>query len=269
MTDRFQTADFLQPRLVVAEAAARAAGLLLVAHYAALDRLAVEQKGVNDFVSNADKEAEAVILMALQEAFPNDAVLGEETGRTGAADAPVVWCVDPLDGTSNFLKGAHNWCVSIGLWAGGAPVLGVIFDPLRGEMFTAAAGLGARCNGALMATSTVTALDRASFGFGYNRRIPLPDFARDTTLLLATGAGFRQLGAGALMLAYVAAGRVDAYYEQFMWAWDAMAGLALIAEAGGQFVPYPAGGAALEDGGLVLATNAGLLRPIQSILSPG
>lgn len=243
-------------RLDAARTAARLAGESLMTHYAARDRLVIEEKGRNDFVSNADREAEEKILAHLTPLFPEDGYLGEETGASGRAGPGPVWCIDPLDGTSNFLKGAHNWCVSIGLYLDGAPVLGVILDPVRGELFETAPGHPTRCNGSPVRVSAVRDPGSASVGLGYVPRVPVATFIADTANLLAEGYSFRQVGAGALMLAYVAAGRVDAYHERHMWAWDAVAGLALITGAGGLIRPY--GGAGLAAGGDVTAATPGL-----------
>lgn len=258
----------LAPRLAAAQDAARRAGEALLAHYSRRDRLVIDQKGVNDFVSQADREAEDVIAAVLKPAFPDDAFLGEETGLSGRADSPLVWCVDPLDGTTNFLKGAHNWCVSIGLWSGGQAVLGVIFDPLRGEMFEAALGTGARLDGKPIAVSTIAALDQSAIGMGHNRRRPVDDFTAGINQLLHRGAGFRQVGAGALMLAYTAAGRVDAYVEAHMWAWDAVAGLCLIREAGGIAGDYLEAGQDISEGGAVLVSNPQLYPHLAEALGP-
>ena len=256
----------LQARLVVATAAARAGGRLLLDHYARRDLLVIDQKGRNDFVSQADRESEVVIFAMLEQAFPGDALLGEESGQAGAVGADVVWCVDPLDGTSNFLHGAHNWCVSIGLVERGVPVLGVIYDPVRDEMFAGAKGIPLTVNGVPTRVSTEAALDRAVISLGHNARVPLELFGAQTLRLLATGAAFRQLGAGALMLAYVAAGRFEAYYEWHMWPWDAVAGLAMIEAAGGRYAPYLQGDIAA--GGRVLASNGVLLDQMAAIIQP-
>ena len=256
----------LELRLATAEQAARAAGKALVAHYGARGALDIEQKGINDFVSNADREAETIIADIIRGGFASDGFLGEETGLSGPEDASAVWCVDPLDGTTNFLKGAHNWCVSIGLWSNDMPVLGVLYDPLRDELFAAAEGRGATCNGKPIAVSSVASLDRASLGVGHNGRIAVSDFTSDLQKLLPSGAGFRQVGAGALMLAYVAAGRVDSYFERHMLPWDAVAGLALIRAAGGLMLPYLADGQPLTKGGLVLASGPALFEPLQRTL---
>ena len=258
----------LHSRLGAADRAARAAGAALLAHYGARDRLAVEEKGLNDFVSNADREAEAVILDLLQPAFPEDAFLGEETGLSGAGTSGAVWCIDPLDGTANFLKGNPNWCVSIGLWLDGAAVLGVIHDPLRDETFAGIAGDGGTVNDVPLRVSRIDGFDRASLGLGHNRRVPVERFSADVAALLADGAGFRQVGAGALMLAHVAAGRVEAYVERHMWPWDAVAGLALIRAGGGSHAPYLPEGGGIAAGGPVLAGNPAMVAAIAARLDP-
>lgn len=248
----------LGKRLEAAKVAATQAGAALLKHYGRRDRLVIDQKGVNDFVSQADREAEDIIASVLRPAFPDDAFMGEETGLSGPSDAGMIWCVDPLDGTSNFLKGAHNWCVSIGLWSGGEAVLGVILDPLRQEMFEAVKGQGARLNGQAISVSNIASLDQSAIGVGHNRRLPVDDVTAGINALLHRGAGFRQVGAGALMLAYTAAGRVDAYVEAHMWAWDAVAGLCLIREAGGVLGEYLPDNHTLADGGPVLVSNPAL-----------
>lgn len=179
-------------RLATAERAARAAGRLLLAHYGRRDGLAIEQKGLNDFVSNADREAEEAIAAILTPAFPQDGFLGEETGASAVEGAEFVWCVDPLDGTTNFLKGAHNWCVSIGLWSKGEPVLGVIYDPLRDELFAGADGVATTVNGVPVSVSAIDSLDRTRLGMGHNHRVPPADFAADAERLFSAGGSFRR-----------------------------------------------------------------------------
>jgi myo-inositol-1(or 4)-monophosphatase len=259
------TQEELGQRLTVAKHAAKKAGLVLLDHYRNRDGLKIDQKGLNDFVSNADQDAEKVIFAILQEHFPQDRMLGEEQGFGGPGNAAATWCIDPLDGTSNFLKGAHNWCVSIGLVVDAQCVLGVIYDPVREEMFEGAAGLDVRCNGTLIHVATEPMPDRSAIGIGHTARIPVDVFVTDTGRLLNSGAGFRQVGAGALMLAYVAAGRVNGYFERHMWSWDAVAGLALIREAGGAISPYPAQ-EPLDTGGLVLAATPRLYAVLRQIL---
>ncbi|SDA61830.1 inositol monophosphatase family protein [Sinorhizobium sp. NFACC03] len=259
----------LDARLSAAEKAAREAGRLLLSHYGRRSQLVIEQKGLNDFVSIADREAEEAIAASLRPAFPEDGFLGEETGLSGAEGADRIWCVDPLDGTSNFLKGAHNWCVSIGLWSKGEPILGVIYDPLRDELFAGADGIAPTMNGAPISVSATGSIDKTSLGLGHNHRVPPAAFATDAERLFSAGGSFRQVGTGALMLAYVAAGRVDGYFERHMWSWDAVAGLALIKAAGGRFPAYPTPGTALPQGGLVLASGPALYQDFVNLFQIG
>jgi myo-inositol-1(or 4)-monophosphatase len=259
------TTEARADRLVVAQEAARAAGAVLMAHYARRQALVIDAKGVNDFVSQADRDAEAAVFGVLSARFPEDRLLGEETGFAGGIGNGLTWCIDPLDGTSNFLKGAHNWCVSIGLLDGAQPVLGVILDPVRDEMFEGGPGLGVRCNGVPVQVNTEADPGRCLVGIGHAKRIPVTQFVQDATRLIDTGLAFRQVGAGALMLAYLSAGRIDAYFERHMWPWDAVAGLALIRAAGGDFVPYLAG--PVDEGGPVLAASAALLPGVRSALT--
>lgn len=248
--------------------AARRAGTHLRALYADRGALVVEHKGRNDFVSRADREAEALIKGAVAQAFPGDGFVGEETGAAGLTPSGTAWIVDPLDGTTNFLKGAGNWCVSIGLVADGAIVGGVIYDPLRDELFDGLAGRGTRLNGTAVRVGAVSDPGESVIGLGFVPRVGAERFATDARVLLATGMNFRQVGAGALMLAYVAAGRVDAYFERHMWPWDATAGLALIAAAGGTTSAYPTGPAALAGAG-VLAANPVLYPELKALLGGG
>jgi myo-inositol-1(or 4)-monophosphatase len=258
---------YTNTRLAIAKVAARKAGEVLTDFYARRSQLQIDTKGPNDFVSAADRQAEQRILGILRERFPNDGFIGEETGISGSASSEFQWCIDPLDGTSNFLKGGHNWCVSIGLLQHGRPVAGVIYDPIRKEMFEGGDGLGVRCNGKELHVTEESEPTRSTVGIGHVSRIPVSVFSTDTARFLEAGFGFRQVGAGALMLAYVAAGRVDLYFERHMWPWDAIAGLALIEAAGGRFLPY------IEDrpgaGALVLAGVPALVDKVASILSVG
>lgn len=254
----------LSVRLEAAKVAARMAGDVLLKHYVSRDLLHIEEKGRNDFVSNADREAEEIIMGFLRCQFPSDVFLGEESGLSGGAETGPTWCIDPLDGTSNFLKGAHNWCISLGIFDSGEPVLGVILDPLRDEMFSALAGGGAYCNGQHIRVSSVADPGSATVGLGHVPRVPVDTFCEEMATILDAGFSFRQVGAGALVLAYVAAGRVDAYYEKHMWPWDAVAGLALIGEAGGKFRRY--GGENIQAGDMVLATTDDLYKVLEARL---
>lgn len=252
----------LDLRVQLAVRLARESGQLLLEHFSRRDELVVDLKGVNDFVSDADRESEALLVAGIQSEFPQDSIVGEESGSSGARRGEIWWAIDPLDGTSNFLRGNPNWCVSIGIFSNNGPAAGVLYDPVRDEMFEGVVGFGARLNGKSVQVSEASELNLSHIGIGHNPRIDVNEFIEDTRALLETGIGFIQVGAGALMLAHVAVGRVDAYYESHMWPWDAVAGLALIKAAGGSIRPYCAH-SPLAEGDIVLASSPGLYAKLE------
>ncbi len=204
-------------------------------------KFSVKEKSRADLVTDADHASQKVVKESLLAAFPDHQFLGEEesVGKTPEetrppADSPPLWVVDPLDGTSNYVHDVPAYCVSIGLWAAGKPVVGVIHDPRMNEVFTAALGLGAFLNGKPLKVSTVSLLrdGMLSTGFpaNYDKQIRnLEAWAKVT----AHVQSLRRTGSTALNLAYVAAGRFDGYWAYDNYAWDVMAGAVLITEAGG------------------------------------
>ncbi|MBU2958468.1 inositol monophosphatase family protein [Paracoccus sp. 1_MG-2023] len=212
-----------------ATAAACAAGDLLMRHWQDREALVIRQKRPGDFVSDADHGAEMLLRDALMR--PGDGWLGEETDPL---PAPRRWIVDPLDGTTNFLRGIGQWAVSVALEVDGIRVLGVVHDPLRGETFAAARGHGATLNGRAMARPDCPPAGGALWGTGlpFGDMPHIDDHAQDLRRLLPDSAGVRRLGAAALDLAYVAAGRLDGFWERRLRPWDIAAGLVICAEAG-------------------------------------
>ena len=211
---------------------AREAGEILRTHWATRERLDVITKRAGDFVSQADREAEDHLRRALARAHPDDSWLGEETG---AADAGARrWIVDPLDGTTNFLRGIGYWGVSIALQVDGVLTLGVVHDPLRQETFAARSGGGATLNGQPIKVSETASLEAALFGTGipFGGMAHIDAHAADIARLMPHCAGVRRMGAAALDLAYVAAGRLDGFWERRLQPWDIAAGLVLLREAG-------------------------------------
>jgi myo-inositol-1(or 4)-monophosphatase len=217
--------------------AALAAGALLRAHYGRAGD--VRHKGDVDLVTAADREAEAVVIDHLRRANPTHRIVAEESGEH-AGDAEFVWYVDPLDGTTNFVHAFPHFAVSIALMARGELVVGVIHDPLRGETFRARRGAGAFLEDRPIRVSSTAALERAlvATGFPYDReafvRKDLPAFGR----VLRSAQGVRRAGAASLDLAYVACGRLDAYWESSLKPWDTAAGSLLVSEAGGLVTDY-------------------------------
>jgi myo-inositol-1(or 4)-monophosphatase len=228
-------------RLTLAREVAREAGALALSYFERLATLAVEFKqGGQDVVSIADREVEVLIRARIAEAFPEDGVLGEEDGLVEGSSG-VLWVVDPIDGTSPFLNGLSHWCISIAVAVDGEAEIGVIYAPVSDEFFSAAKGMGAFLNDAPIAVAPSRSIEDGLLGFGSNHRIPPADVGRFVTALLDAGGMFYRNGSGALMLAYVACGRLVGYYEQHINSWDCLAGLCLIQEAGGWHNDFLAG----------------------------
>ena len=238
----------------------REAGVFALDYYRRRASLPVERKGLQDFVSVADKETEELIVGKLSALFPDDSFLGEEGGLR--QKGPFLWVIDPIDGTANFLRGIHHWCVSVGLVVDGKSVLGFIYDPVTDEMFSALAGGGASLNGDPIHVSGVTDLGEARISVGFSYRRPPAPHVGDVAALLAAGSEYSRLGSGALGLAYTAAGRFDGYYERHINLWDVAGGLAIVAEAGGLASDFMAGNAMTEGNELLVATPA-LFEPLR------
>jgi myo-inositol-1(or 4)-monophosphatase len=221
--------------LNLAVRAARRAGEVIVRAIPRLESVQVESKGRNDFVSEVDRAAEREIMATIQRLYPKHAFLAEESGKVGEGD--VVWIVDPLDGTTNFLHGFPTFAVSIACQIKGRLEHAVVYDPMRGEVFTASRGRGAHLENHRIRVSKQRTLDGSliATGFPYRANAEHIDayVAMMKTVMLKT-AGLRRPGSAALDLAYVAAGRVDGFWEIGLAPWDTAAGTLLIQEAGGR-----------------------------------
>jgi myo-inositol-1(or 4)-monophosphatase len=220
--------------LNVAVMAARRAGSALIKKMVNLEKLKVEQKGHNDFVSDADLAAEKAIINCILKHYPDHAILAEESGIQGESDT--VWIIDPLDGTTNYLHGFPVFAVSIGVQIKGRMEHAVVYDPLRQELFTATRGQGAHLEGRRIRVSGQKQLERSLIGTGFPFRQADQEIGPYMDMLgnvIRGTAGVRRPGAAALDLAYVAAGRLDAFWETGLKSWDLAAGSLLIREAGG------------------------------------
>ena len=218
--------------------AAQKAGQILLRAAPNVSQLTIEQKSLNDFVSEVDRKAEQSIVNIIQDSFPSHRVIGEEFGEQGEQGAEVVWYVDPLDGTTNFLRSIPHYCVSIAAYHQQLPLVAVVFDPVKQEMFTAVADAGAYLNGAKISVASSRSLHGTLLATGvpysgqYLDRLPV--FLHTMQELLGEQtSGIRRLGSAALDLAYVAAGRYDGYWEAGLKPWDIAAGILLVQEAGG------------------------------------
>ena len=244
----------IHPLLNIAITAARAAGSLIVRYLDRVDTLEVASKHLNDFVTKVDQEAEAIIIAEIRKSYPDHGVLGEESGASGGGEYR--WIIDPLDGTTNFLHGFPQFCVSIAVEHRGRLEQGVVFDPLRQELFTASRGAGARLDDRRIRVSRQGSLDGSLLGTGFPFRgaYDLDTYLETMRALVPRSAGVRRAGAAALDLAYVAAGRLDGFWEFGLEPWDMAAGVVLIEEAGGRVTDFFEGDTYLESGHVV-ATN--------------
>jgi myo-inositol-1(or 4)-monophosphatase len=259
----------LSARYVAALDIARSAGALARNFFAQRETLAVEHKGAQDFVSHADRTVEESIRSKLAAAFPGDAFLGEETAAAFAGDPDHVWIVDPIDGTHNFLRGVRYYCVSIAYVENGQREIGAVYDPEHDELFHARRGLGAWCERAggdvRLRVSGCDDLAQAFVCVGHHDRAPDPRVLALRHALMDAGAATRNMGAGALQLAHVAAGRFDGFVEMSLNAWDAMAGLLLVEEAGGYAAPFP-GPQGMRVPAPVLACAKGIAEPLTKLV---
>jgi len=232
-----------------------------------VEQLQVSLKGPGDFVSNADHKAERAVRQELSRARPGYSFLMEESGAIPGQDSEHRWIVDPLDGTTNFLHGLPHFCISIALERAGEVVAGVIFDPLKDELFWAEKGIGAYLNDRRLRVSARRQIANALIATGtpYGQGGDRPRYLRQLDAIMASVADVRRLGAAALDLAYVAAGRYDGYWEYGLQTWDIAAGLLLVREAGG-YLSEPDGGENPMSSGDVLAANDHLHGLLQSAL---
>jgi myo-inositol-1(or 4)-monophosphatase len=256
-----------RPAVNVAVRAARAAGQIILRYMNRLDSLDVIEKQRHDYVSEVDRLAEAEIIRELKRAFPRDATLGEESGALGKARN--VWVIDPLDGTHNYLRGVPHFSVSIGLLENGEPTLGVVYDPLRDELFTADRGNGAYLNDRRIRIGKRDGLSGAllATGFPYRQRRHLESQLGMTRALLGEAEDIRRTGSAALDLAYVASGRLDGFYEIGLKPWDISAGCVLVREAGGRYCDF-AGRDGMPESGNLIAGNVAVANAMVKAIAP-
>lgn len=252
-----------QDRLDFAVELARRAGAFAKHHFQSFDALVIESKGHQDLVSNADKDTETLIRAAIEEQFPGDGIVGEEHGRKHGVSG-YDWVIDPIDGTANFVRGIPQWCVVIACAEKGEAIVGVVYEPSSDELFAASKGGGATVNGKAIRTAQTGDIGQGSIAIGFSGRAPAMAAAAAVAIVIERGGVFFRNASGALMLAYVAAGRLLGYIEEHMNSWDCIAGLLMIEEAGGTIVkPEPATN--LDQGTVVIAGGANMFDEIKSI----
>lgn len=255
----------MQPMLNIGVRAARRAGDIIARSMERVQDLKVESKGENDFVTEIDRKAEAAIIDTIRQSYRDHAFLCEESGETG--DSDLVWIIDPLDGTTNFMHGFPVFAVSIALRVKGRIELGIIYDPVRQELFTATQGGGVTLDGKRLRVTQRRELKDALVGTGFPFRDKqnLDAYMPMLRTMLEQTRGVRRPGAAALDLAYVAAGRLDGFFEMGLQVWDIAAGALMVQEAGG-LVGSLTGGTDHFESGNILAANPKLFAQMAKAL---
>ena len=242
----------VQVRSDFANSLARKAGVFGARYFASISDLAIERKGAQDLVSNADRDVETFIRTALAQAFPQDGIVGEEYGNAPGTSG-FTWVIDPIDGTANFVSGIPQWCTILACVRDDRTQIAAIYEPGADELYTAVRGRGALLNGKPIRVAATDGLNDGSLGVGMNGRTEVGAIVRFIGDLAMRGGIFFRNASGGLMLSYVAAGRLIGYAEPHMNAWDCLAGQLLIEEAGG-CVETQSAQAMLERGGRVVAS---------------
>ena len=258
----------LQQRFDFACVTIREAGALALDYFHRFETLVVNSKGVQDMATEADVATQYLIEAALAEKFPQDGFLGEEN-----PDAFVpqpgrgTWVIDPIDGTQAFVNGIPSWCVSMAYVEGGEYRLGAVFDPVHEELFAAMSGGGATLNGRPIMASRAASLEDGLVSIGFSNRVKPEDTLGPLTRLMQAKGMYHRSGSGALSLAYVAAGRLIAYFEPHMNSWDFAAGVLIVREAGGAVDVRRPDTQALIKGGAVLAAAPGIYGELRKLVS--
>jgi len=261
----------MQPMLNIAVRAARSAGNIIIRNIDRLGSISFHTKERNDFVTEVDRKAEQEIIAILHKAYPDHAILAEESGSQSGNDFE--WIIDPLDGTTNYLHGLPQYAVSIALRHRGRLMHGVIYDPMRHELFTATRGGGAMLNERRIRVSNRRTLEGALLGTGFpfKSQQHMDSYLQMFRLLFQQTAGIRRAGSAALDLAYVASGRFDGFWEIGLKVWDMAAGVLLIQEAGGLSGDFLGGHGYLESGNIVAGNPkvfAEILKKIRPCVTP-
>lgn len=262
----------MHPMLNIAVRAARNAGKILLRASEDLSKVEVQQKGTNDLVTNIDKEAEAVIRDTILQSYPTHSIVGEELGEHKGKDADYQWIVDPIDGTTNFIKGLPHFAISIALKVKGRLDQAVIYDPIRGELFTASRGQGAQLNSKRLRVSKTTVLAGTvlATGFPYKNKHHMDAYTEAFKALFVHTADIRRAGCTALDMAYVAAGRVDGFFEIGLKPWHSAAGELMVKEAGGMVVDFAGGNNYNQSGNLICGApklTQAIIREIRPVLT--
>lgn len=258
------------PIVNIAVRAARAAGNIIIRAMDRLDTIEINEKRPHDFVTEVDQQAEREIISIIRKAHPSHGILGEESGESLGTNEDYVWIIDPLDGTRNFIHGFPQFAVSIGITYKGKVEHGVIYDPVRQELFTASRGKGAQLNERRIRVSKRTNLEECLLGTGFPYRHSkelIEAYTNSLKAVLPYSGDVRRAGAATLDLAYVACGRLDGFWEIGLKPWDIAAGSLLIKEAGGIVTDFNGGEDFLKSGNII-AGNPKALKALFKCIHP-
>ena len=257
----------MHPMLNIAIRAARNAGKVIVKGFENLESVEVEEKSLNDYVSSVDKEAELAIIGTLRKSYPDHSIIAEESGIEQGKDSDHQWIIDPLDGTTNFIHGIPHFAVSIALKIKGRTEVGVVFDPIRNELFSAVKGQSAQINGYRTRTTSTPKLTGTilATGFPFKQKHLTETYLNIFKDFFMDVADMRRGGSAALDLAYVAAGRMDGFWEFGLKPWDIAAGELLLKESGAIMTDFNGGNDYMKSGNVV-AANPKLLKEMLTVL---
>mgnify|MGYP001166151254 FL=1 len=257
----------MHPMLNIAIRAARNAGKVIVKGFENLESVEVEEKSLNDYVSSVDKEAELAIIGTLRKSYPDHSIVAEESGIDQGKDNDHQWIIDPLDGTTNFIHGIPHFAVSIALKIKGRTEIGIVFDPIRNELFSAVRGQSAQINGYRTRTNSVPKLSGTilATGFPFKQKHLTETYLNIFKDFFMDVADMRRGGSAALDLAYVAAGRMDGFWEFGLKPWDIAAGELLLKESGAMMTDFNGGNDYMKSGNVV-AANPKLLKEMLTVV---
>ncbi len=258
----------MHPTLNIAIRAAQEAGDIIYRYLEHVDNLVVSSKAQNDFVTEVDKQAEVTIINVIRKAFPDHSIKAEESGETEGKESDCQWIIDPLDGTTNFIHGFPQFSVSIALKEKGRLTQAVVYNPVSQELFTATRGEGASLNNRRLRVSKRKSLEGALLGTGFpfRQQEHLDIYLETFRAMFTDTAGIRRPGSAALDLAYVAAGRLDGFWEIGLSEWDMAAGCLLVQEAGGLISDFSGGHEYLESGNIICGNPKVFKQMVQKIV---
>jgi myo-inositol-1(or 4)-monophosphatase len=261
----------MHPMLNIAIRAARKAGNHIAKSLENTDKILSTQKGVNDFVTNIDKESESIIIDIIKNAYPDHAIIAEENGLIEGKDKDVQWIIDPLDGTTNFMKGFPHFAVSIAVRLKGRAEVACVYDPMLNELFTAQRGGGAQLNNSRIRIQGIKDLQGVilATGFPFKLKQHSAPYLNIVSSLFTECADFRRTGSAALDLCYVAANRVDGYFELGLKPWDMAAGELIAKEAGAIITDFSGGTNYMKSGNIVASSPRGTKSLLKHIREHG